>query len=80
MLSTYEKPIEDTSENSFMVHAVAVTFVNPIELGAVGRIPTEVVSQLADAYLHHVTFNILVFGAYFLNIGILLDEQDNYLL
>ena len=77
MLLANKKPIEDASENSLMVVAFAVTFVNLI-ISAVSRIPAEVVPQSADAYLDHVTFNTSVFGANVLVIGILLGKHVIY--
>ena len=74
MMFAFKKPIEDRSENSLMMCALAVTFFNLL-IGAVSRIPAEGVLQSVDAYLDHALFNVLVVGANVLVIGILVCEH-----
>ena len=74
MMFAFKKPIEDPSENSLMMCALAVTFFNLL-IGAVSRIPTEGVLLSEDVYLDHALFNVLVVGANVLVIGILVCEH-----
>ncbi|XP_068695970.1 uncharacterized protein [Montipora foliosa] len=70
MLFAYKRPIVEPFENNLMVSSLAVTFVN-LGIGAVSRIPAEDVSTSVDAYMDHIMFKALVFGANFPVIGIL---------
>ena len=80
MLFAHMKPIEDPSENSLMLSALAVTYINLV-IGAVSRIPEEVaLSGTMYPSLEKVLFDILVVGANVLVILILLGKHINYYL
>ena len=79
MLFAHMKPIEDPSENSLMLSALAVTYVN-IVIGAVSRVPEEVALDTLYPNLEKVLFDILVVGANVLVILILLGKHIIYYL
>ena len=68
-----KRPIVDPFENKLRLSSLAVTFVN-LGIGAVSRIPKEGIPSSIDPYLDNITFNVLVFGANSLVIGLLVGE------
>ena len=70
VLFAWMKPIEDAFENKLMTTSLAVTVVN-LGIGAVSRIPAESLPASINPYMDTVVFNILVFGANTLVIGLL---------
>lgn len=68
MLFSWNRPIQDVTENRMMATSLAVTVVN-LGIGAVSRIPAENISTSTDAYVDTVLFKILVLGANTLVIG-----------
>ena len=66
-------PLEDAFENRLMSASLAVTVVNLV-IGSVSRIPAENLPTPTDSYLDAVIFNILVFGANTLVLGILVGK------
>ena len=79
MLFAHMKPIEDPSENSLMLSSLAVTYVNLV-IGAVSRIPEEVVPSMVYPNLEKVLFDVLVVGANVLVILILVGKLIIYYL
>ena len=74
MFFACKSPIVDPFENKLMLTSLAVTFVN-LGIGAVSRIPEEVIPSSIDTYVDNIMFKTLVFGANSLVIGLLVGEQ-----
>ena len=69
MLFSWNRPIQDKTENRMMATSLAVTVVN-LGIGAVSRIPAENLPPgSTDAYVEDVLFKTLVLGANTLVIG-----------
>ena len=75
MLFAYRRPIMDPFENNLMLSSLGVTFVN-LGIGAVSRIPKEGLPSSINPYLDNIMFNLLVFGANSLVIGLLFGEYQ----
>ena len=73
MFFAYKRPILDSFENKLMLSSLGVTFVN-LGIGAVSRIPKEGLPSSINPYLDNIIFNVLVFGANSLVIGLLLGK------
>ena len=73
MLFSWIKPIADVTENRLMATSLAVTVVN-LGVEAMSRIPAENISASIDTDVDAVAFKILVFGANFLVIGLLVGK------
>ena len=73
MLFSWNRPIQDVTENRMMTTSLAVTVVN-LGIGAVSRIPAENISTSTDAYVDTVLFKILVLGANTLVIGQIISK------
>lgn len=68
MLFSWNRPIQDKTENRMMATSLAVTVVN-LGIGAVSKIPAENLPGSTDAYVDEVLFKVLVLGANTLVIG-----------
>ena len=79
MLFSWNRPIQDMTENRMMATSLAVTVVN-LGIGAVSRIRTENLPDNADAYMDEVLFKILVLGANTLVIGQVVGKLERLLL
>ena len=75
MFFAYRRPIKDPFENNLMLSSLGVTFVN-LGIGAVSRIPKEGLPSSINPYLDNIMFNLLVFGANSLVIGLLFGEYQ----
>ena len=75
MFFAYRRPIMDPFENNLMLSSLGVTFVN-LGIGAVSRIPKEGLPSSINPYLDNIMFNLLVFGANSLVIGLLFGEYQ----
>ena len=79
VLFSWNRPIEDVTENRLMATSLAVTVVN-LGIGAVSRIPTENIQTSTDAYVDAVLFKILIIGTNTLVIGQVLGKIGQFLL
>ena len=79
MLFSWNRPIQDMTENRMMATSLAVTVVN-LGIGAVSRIPAENLPGSTDAYVDEVLFKILVLGANTLVIGQVVGKMRPLLL
>ena len=70
MVFAWMKPIKDGFENKMMATSLAVTVFN-LAVGAVSRIPAENISSSSEPYMEAVLFEMLVFGANALVIGLI---------
>ena len=71
---SWMKPIQDGFENRMMSISLAVTVFN-LAIGAVSRIPAENISPSSEPYMEAFAFNMLVFGANALVIGLLAGKS-----
>ncbi|KAL9973878.1 hypothetical protein ACROYT_G020384 [Oculina patagonica] len=62
MYFSWNRPIQDATENSLMAASLAVTVFN-LGIGAVSKIPTEKISSSLEPYADAVLFDVLVIGA-----------------
>ena len=74
MLFSWIKPIRDLTENRLLATSLAVTAVN-LGIGAVSKIPAENLSASVDTSMDAVAFEILIFGANSLVIGLLVGKN-----
>ena len=73
VLFCWIKPMQDTFENRLMSTSLAVTLVN-LGIGAVSRIPTENILNMADHHKDALAMKILIIGANTLVIGLLVGK------
>jgi len=79
MLFCWVKPIHDVFENRLMSTSLAVTVVN-LGVGAVSRIPAEIIPGAVDRDTDAMAMNVFLLGANSLVIGLLVGKIDHYAL